>query len=38
VDAPNSVADVIRHQNSAMTKGDPNRPTTGLSIGIEEVS
>ena len=38
VDAPDGIADVIRHQNSASTKGDPNRPTTGLPIGIEEVS
>jgi hypothetical protein len=37
MDAPNSVAYVIRHQNSAMAKGDPNGPTTCLSIGIEEV-
>jgi len=38
VDSPDSIADIIRHQNSAMTKGDPNRPTTRLSIGIQEVS
>jgi hypothetical protein len=34
VDVPNNIPDVIRHQNSAMTKGDPNGPATGLSIGI----
>jgi hypothetical protein len=39
VDAPNGVADIICHQQSAMTiQGDPNRPATCLSIGIEESS